>query len=254
LTLPVRSPVLEWAARQAAGELEGLEWVAEHLPLEQDDYTVHEEDGEPRFHAVSLAPYLPPPMAQAAVAAHERGEATALEGVQAMFARAVWPVVTRRLWWTADSPAPGLLAWLLEQYGIGPELHRNDPGKLRATVARLATWRRERGDLKATLTLLRDDLQHEPDERYAEGQSLVDEVLCCHKLSWWRARQRGRPYVAYRIEDGMLRFQDPSEPAFVALPEDVVAEAAPDRPWSATLLRLLPAWMCVRPVLKREKS
>lgn len=251
MTDVVRNATLEWAHRAAAGELKGLEWAGGDLRRTRPDWT---NEGD-EFHATSMAKFAPETIAQAVEAAQQRGEPTALEGLQLVFARVLWMARTRHLYWTPDTPIPRLLASLVEAHGVGRDVHRDDPENLVRITARLPTWRRRRGELEPALRLLSEGTVFEALERLEalpDGSAdprLADEVFACHSDGFWAERCEGEPRTALRIEGGWLRFQDPEAPAFTLRTGDVLVEADDDEALADRPLRLLPAWTVYRPVL-----
>jgi hypothetical protein len=249
-----RTAAVEWARRSAAGELDGLAWADGAVAGPDASFAITVgEDGEERFFHVALASLLPPAMAEAAAAASEAGRPTALEALQLLLARPQWLVRTRRLWWTPRSPAPGLLAPLVEAYGIPAEVHRDDPARLARIAARVARWWARRGELPPALELLReaadgDARALEAWSGAAPAEGLDDEVLACHDLSWWAERKPAAAALHPVIRDGLVRFQPPGGTAWEVLREDVVLTVHPDAPFDPSLLRMLPVWLSVRVV------
>jgi len=249
----LRIPELDWSHRSATDELEGVEWIDSGLDVSRPHF---QRIGD-RFHGPTLAKFVPPAIARAALAAQQKGDGTLLEGMQLLMGRIAWLVRTRPWFWTEVSPVPRLLASLAEAHGIDRVVHRDDPAVLARIVARLLVWRRRRGELEATLRMLDEAAEIVPHERLRDlrghgptPDELVDEVLVCHRAEWWEARRGANPKVVPRIEAGFVRFQDPDDPGFPLLREDVLAVANTDQPLERSVSRMLPGWLTIRPVLQ----
>lgn len=255
----VRSPLLEWSRRAAASDLGGLQWVEAPSASDAEDYEVVHLDGQiARFRALPLARWLPPALGEAAVQASGEGEATLLEALEALFARPIWMVLGRRLFWLPNGPSPQVLAHLVEAYGIGAEVHGGDRDRLARLAARAPAWFPLRGRLDQARSLLRDAGLPEPAGQWTGGgaatpRSLPEEAMVCRSTSWWAARKRGDGEVTYRIHGGVLRFQALPDPEFAVPREDVLVELPAGPSPSLQLLRLLPAWTTVRVVRRLPK-
>ena len=249
-----REPVLEWALRSASGSLEGLDWVEATIEPDAPAYrVVATEDGEDRFRQVPAARFLPPNLARAARAAQDQGEATAQEGLLLVFAEAEWLFRSLGLLWAPYSPAPQLLASLVESYGIDPALHGGDSEHLASLVALLPRWHPHRGSPeRAALVLEACGEGAQADGAQAGGQrpgcepdGLRDEAFVCRGYEFWRCRA-SEASPEYVIRGGVMRFQPREGAAFPLRREDVLI------PWRAGsdaprhLIRLLPAWTVVR--------
>lgn len=252
--MTLRTPELEWCHRAAAGSL-GDEWVDASVDPGREHW--QEQDG--RFAGVGFAKFLPPELVRAAQQAQAAGDPTLLEALQLLFARLTWIVRNRPRLWTELSPVPGLLAHLVESHGVEASVHAHDPETLARLAARLDGWRRRRGELNPTLELLEEGAGVVPHERLQQpGQEprrpadLVDEVFACHDDRWWAVRQHEDAEQVLRIEGGYLKFQDPSDPGFSLLREDVLAVASDERRWTRQVVRLLAGWTTLRPVLQKE--
>ena len=243
MSVELRFAVLEWACRQAAGQLDGLHWV---------DGTVHNQ-GELPFQIVrrgdqvlfrhrDYGQWLPAPMVRAAKQAQTHGVPTALEGVIALFARAEWLIAAREHYWAAYGPVPALLAALVEAYGIPPELHRGDREHLARLVAHLPTWYPHRGDPVRGKQLMErafdKPLRVQVNQR---DTGALRETFTCRSAKW-HARRVHRPQ-ALHIHRGMVQVR---HTAPTVTPEDVVMTWSPGIPFPHELLRLLPAWVSVR--------
>jgi hypothetical protein len=254
-----RTAVLDWAHRVANGGDEDLSW-ADGAVADPGGPWVATEDaaGETHFHALALASLLPPAMAEEAEDAAANGEATGVEALQLLLARPLWLNAARRLWWSPLSPMPQLLQELVEAYGVPPEVHQGDPARLARLVARVATWWPRRGHLGPTQELLGavEEDGRPPEPGWTEqgpSSGMQDEVLAVHDLRWWAARGGASTGTAYRISDGLVRFQPTNSRGWSVLREDLVFEHAEAgspavRLPSPAFLRLVPVWVSVRVV------
>lgn len=251
-----RLPELEWAHRSAAGTLVGLDWVEPGLDREAPATRVLPGEGGRRFRGANLAAQLPVPLADAILAATEAGETPLLDGVARVLAPAEWMILARTRLWTPVSPAPALLARLVEAYGIGVELHRGQPERLARLAARLPAWHPMRGRLECAIALLNGALDEPLDTLCSQisldgmepaAPPLADEVLSARSLDWWRARAEPGATPQYRIERGLLRFQS-TGPRYGLLREDVLVAPTGDAVVPGALLRLLPVWTSLRVV------
>lgn len=256
---PARSPLLEWARRAAARSLDQLRWVEAPSHPEAEDYeVVAAPGGEDRFRSLPLARWLPPPLAEAALDAHRDGEATLLEALELLFAKPIWFVLSRRLYWLANGPTPTLLAYLVEAYGIGAEVHGHDADRLARLAARAPAWFPLRGRLDQARSLLRDAGLGDPAGTWHSGgaappRALPEEAMACRSAPWWAARRTGDGELTYRIHGGVLRFQALPDPEYSVPREDVLVELPVGPGPSLQLLRLLPVWTSVRVVRRIPK-
>lgn len=250
MTTRTRLPTLEWALRAGAAELEDLSWVdTAVVELERPFQEVDgdDADGPTKFRHVAYGGFLPPPMREAAAEAAADGRPTTLMAMLLMFARVEWTVAAREHLWTSASPVPNLLAALVEAYGIGPEIHRDDPVRLASLLAHVPRWYPERGNAQRALELLETALDHRPDVAF-EAPAKAPESFACHDAAWWA--DRGGEHGVLSITDGAARIAPASRPE--VLPEDVeVVPPAQDEPLPHALLRLLPAWSSLRPTPPR---
>lgn len=241
-----RLPELEWAAQSAAGELVQLQWVdtsldPRHPPLTHD---------RGRFFALPYTAFLPPAMVEAAQQAQAQGQAPGIEVLMLLLARIEWLMATQNVLWTSLSPAPALLATLVETFGIEPAIHRHDPAVLARLVALLPAWFPYRGPAARAaqvLTCADHALPALRDER--RPPELAQEVLVCHRVRWWKNRGEVKP--VYKIEGGLLRFQ-PAEPLPLRREDVLWIWSGPLPP---ALPRLLPPWATLRlarPIEQKE--
>lgn len=252
-----REPILEWAQRSAAGDLEGLDWVDADLDPSRPAFIQREDvEGRRTFHHLPYTAFLPPSVAEAAVEAQRRGRATLHEALALIYARQEWLIASRDHMWSPLSAVPGLLAQMVEAFGIGPELHCHRPDVLARLTAILPRWHPRRGTVEKALEVVEaaEDEGDEPlcvayvdeDGEDPDFPSLRDEVFRCRDDEWWRRRRQDGAAAHYQIADGLLRFQPAKGPAFVLQREDVLVEWDPERTLPRNLMRLLPAWAELR--------
>lgn len=262
--LAIRSALLEWAMRSATGELKGLDWVDTNLGPRRGAHAVEfNEDGEALFRHMPYTRFLPGPMAEAMVQAQERGEISAMEAVMMLMAKPEWMLLARPLIWSPQSPEPRLLAWMLERWGVEPEVHRHQPDRLSRIATRLPRWRPHRGTLAAAREMLeegaRERVQFRVTDRTQGGAvpgrpDLRDEAFTCREDRWWARRQRPGAAPAYRIEGGVMRHQPAEGPVFELVQEDVLIELMDGARFSRQLVRLLPAWASVRVITEHRSA
>ncbi len=258
--LATRVADLEWAHRQAAGTLKGLEWVDSNLDPNIPAFTQIGDASERQFSHLPYAVFLPTVMTNAAIQAQQNGQAPMQEALVLLFARMEWLVANRKRMWSPLSPLPKMLATLVEAFGVDQDLHREDPEILARLAAQLPQWHPWRG----TVERAREVLESTGDLPQAEGTYTLgadgptptiirDEVFMCHSETWWDERTVPDSAPAYRIESGVVKFQHNESTKQVPLRcEDLLLEWRPERPLPRQLLRLLPTWVVVRLVLPSE--
>lgn len=256
-SLAEREPTLEWASRSADGQLDGLDWADTDLDPTGVPFSQRlTAGGEIAFRHLPYTAFLPPPIAEAALDAQRRGQATLHEALLLVFARIEWVIASRDFLWSPLSPVPLVLAHLAEAFGVGEELHRGRPAALARLTAILPRWHPRRGSVERALEVIQA-VEAEDDEPLCvayldeDGEdpdfpSLRDEVLRCRDAEWWRRRQQEGAEARYEVADGLLRFQPAKGPAFVMQKEDVLLEWDPERSLPRNLMRLLPAWAELR--------
>lgn len=255
MSVEPRLPALAWAHEEAAGRHTTLDWVDSTVEVHRDSYRfVRGADGRVRFQHFPYAAFLPPPMLRAAQAAAARGGVPLIEALLLLLARVEWPVISREWWWTALTPRPHLLAPLVEAYGIERAVHQSHPEVLARLVALLPNWYPTRGSVDAARRLLAAaEMERDvpPTHTAVDGvEPLRDEILTCHATSWWAARRTPGATQELRVTAGVLLFQ-PSLPAWELRAEDLAITWSPATRLPAELLRLLPPWAVVRPLLSR---
>lgn len=251
-----RLPHLEWCHRTSAGEHEDLDWVDTTLELHADTYrTVAGADGILRFQHFPYSAFTPPAMFEEAAAAQERGEPTLQEGLLLLFARVEWLIASRQQLWTCLTPVPPVLVALVEAYGVGPEVHGRDNETLARLAALLPDWFPSRGTVAAARRVLKcAELESAAEYVYTRDDSgptpavLEGEVLVCRSLAFWAARVGDTGETTHRIQNEVLLFQS-ATPRFELRREDMVVVWSPGRHLSVELLRLLPPWTVLRPVV-----
>jgi hypothetical protein len=199
---PLRAPDRAWAHARADADPATTDWVDPRL--DGAAFSVG-EDG--RFFGVDRAATLPPPL----VADHAEDPGPSLaEGVVRVMAPAEWAWAVRALLWTPVTPFAGLLVRRVEAAGIGPELHRGDPARLRVLAARLPGWLPQRGSVPAAARL------HAAVTGEAVGPAVWTaadpppaavaqaELFAGHAGGWWDARRSAAP-PALRVEGGFVR-------------------------------------------------
>ncbi|CAN0449342.1 unnamed protein product, partial [Ectocarpus fasciculatus] len=161
-------------------------------------------------------------------------------------------------------PKPALLAVLVEAFGIGPELHREQPARLMRLAARMPTWYPHRGKISRAIQLLEETVgeelgilavQDDSPETEKAAVPRVGEVLSCRSADWWRSRREGAADhipasggggEGMRIKDGLLRFQPGEGDGFALAREDVLIGWSADTPFPTVLSRVLPIWVSLR--------
>ncbi len=255
---------LKWACESSQGELNKLEWVDSRIYPQQTSFRLTKREGKHTYRHRPYGSYLPKSMHRAAIKAQENGEPTVLEGILLLFARMEWLTSSRRYFWSPMSPVPELLAILVEAFGVGNEIHRNNGEVLSRLTARLPTWMPTRGTVASARSLLSETvgekLTIETSQVDKEGNTplqpdIVNEVFACHEVDWWRRRisiRDGEPQkLDLRLESGFLGFQSTERPMPLHR-EDVLVGWKVSEKFPSNLLRLLPAWICLRVVIIKE--
>lgn len=252
--LAARLPDVEWAHRAAADELDGVNWV--ELRLDPSLTTMRQTappKERPQFRQGSYLRFLPPSIADAALAAQAKGRVTGWEALQLVFARLEWMIRGRRHLWAPYGPVPRLLAGLVEAYGVEREIHKFDPTRLGRLAALLPGWHPYRGTVERAREVLsacdeQDLLDNATGGTSADAAKvkLRDEIFACRSLAFWSTRADDDSKPEYRITKGYLRFQPARRDGFALKAEDVLIQWQPGRPLPKDAVRLLPAWTVVR--------
>ncbi len=277
-SLSTRTPELSWAHAAAHGELEGLGWVdlrpdpeladAQLVKAERVGGRGGERGPQVRYRHRSHLRFLPETYARAAIQAHAKGKTTAWDGLALLFSRADWLVRSRAHLWAPHSPAPRLLATLVQTFGIEAQIHLHQPERLARLCALLPSWYPGRGTLDRARQLLaiceEGAVPSEvvaaapPADAFAWATSVHDrepapaglrldqEILACRTLSWWEQRGSSATTPFYRITGGLLRFQPADSARFALRAEDVLIGWTPGAPLAHHAVRLLPAWTVFR--------
>lgn len=250
----LRTPELDWARREATGEHADGDWVDVRVDPDAEPFSQVDVDGRVRFRHLPYEGFLPDAFVDELRAAHEAGELTLLEALTRMLARPEWLVRGRRLLLGPQTPVPALLVQVVEAFGIGPEVHAEDPERLVRITAMLAGFRPRRGELDAALRVLeegaglqipRPALAGRADGRPPD-EPLHDEVMACRDHDWWARRARRGARAELRIEGGWVRFQPSGRGQWGLPPGDIALAWDPEESVPHGLLRLLPAWACLR--------
>lgn len=250
----------------ATGRMRGLEWadgtVSQRL---QPFRVVPSSDGLDRFRHIPYGYFLPTVMTSAAMSAQGRGEPTVLEGYMLVFAWVEWLIASRMMLWSPQSPQPSLLAVMVEAFGVGPELHREDPQRLMRLAARLPTWYPHRGTISRALQILEETLgedlhvsavQVNSPQSEQDAVPASEEVFSCRSAEWWHRRRVGAAThlpaegseSGMRIEGGLLRFQASDGDGFKLAQDDVLVGWKAGTPFPTVLSRVLPIWVSLRVV------
>ena len=247
----------------ASGRLRGLGWVDSTISRRERPFQmIPAEDGTGRYRHIPYGFFLPSVLTNAAISAQKRGEPTVLEGYLLLFAWVEWLIASRYLLWSPTTPKPDLLAVLVEAFGIGPELHRENPERLMRLAARLPSWYPSRGTVARAYQILVETLGETLDvalldidapEAERAAAPLTQEVLSCRSAEWWQQRQQQRAghviagdQAPMRVSDGLLRFQSAPGEDFSLVREDVLVGWKVDTPFPAVLSRVLPIWVSIR--------
>jgi len=247
---------------KASGRLRGFGWVDRTIfrkdrPFQQ----VEGEDGVSRYRHIPYGFFLPTTLANASIAAQQRGEPTVLEGYLMLFSWVEWLVASKANLWAPNSPTPALLTVLVEAFGIGTEIHRNRPERLSSLAARLPTWYPHRGTPERARQILEETLGLELgvellhcDTHGAHPEGLSSEVFACRSAEWWARRSDGgRGHLPtsetnspMRIGGGLLRYQQEDDESFGLKHEDVAVSIEQGQDFPTVLLRVLPLWASIR--------
>ena len=257
---------LKWACEASRGQLQKLDWVDSTIYAQQSSFRINKQADKYIYRHRPYGAYLPKAMSNSAIVAQRNGEPTVLEGLLLLFARMEWLTASRRYFWSPMSPVPELLAILVEALGVGNEIHRDDEEVLSRLTARLPTWIPQRGTVASAKSLLTDTvgekLTIETAQLDKEGNTpvrpdIASEVFACQDLDWWQRRLpesdgEGKS-MNMRLESGFLAFQSTDKPMPLHR-EDVLVGWKVSEKFPTNLLRLLPAWICLRIVILKESK
>ncbi|MBT3217480.1 MAG: hypothetical protein HN348_00170 [Proteobacteria bacterium] len=252
----LRVPILEWSVRANQGRLCRLRWVDSRVDDDLPAFRIVREADEKAFRHIPYLAFQPKFIADEARRAQVGGQVTAWEGLILLFAWVEWYVAARGLFFAPFGPLPKLLIPLVERFGIERILHRDKPERLARLTALVRTWHAARGRLdKAAEVLHACDEEAQMEGVHgvdAPKAVLVDEIMTCQPVEWWRARAQGRREPEYRIQEGFLRFQ-PAKSQFHVRTEDVLVEIDDNRHLPLGLFRVMPAWAVFRPTKKVKR-
>ena len=256
--LNARVASLEWATDAANGSLEGLDWIDANVDPTLEGFQFEQSEEGKRYRHRPLGYFLPTIMSRMALQSQKNGDPTILEAVIYLYARVEWLSATRKYFWSPSSPVPGLLVLLAEVYGIGQELHRNDPHALSRLIARVPSWHKDSGTaLKAKelfTEIIGRPLPIQANQSVGSTE-LAEEIFVARDWKWWKAHKRSSSKTKLRITSGFLQFQShKAEEQFPMIREDVFIVWKIGVSFPKDFLRLLPIWACVRIMLKHEKE
>lgn len=256
----LRLPEVEWAYQSGQGELDQLQWVDGRLDPNLPPLRAVGVNGDTQFRHYAYLTVVPTYLADIAQDDQERGRPTAWEALTLLFARPEWTVASRNMLWAPHSPYPGVLAQMVEAFGVERNTHRFDRARLARLAALLPSWYPGRGRLDAAREVLSacDELDtvgviHGQNDEAPEAL-VKNEILCCRGADWWRARQQKGAAPSYRISKGFVRYQDEEGPGWQMRHEDFLVQLPTDGKLSLSVHRLLPAWASVRLTTEPEAS
>lgn len=248
---------LEWSTDAANGDLKGLDWIEADLNPNAEAFQVVKEDNTKKYRHRPYGYFLPTLMARAAYEAQRNGDPTVLEAMLYVYAKIEWLVATRKYFWSPLSPIPELLSVLAESYGVGPEIHQNNPQALSRLISKLPIWHKRSGTAEKAREMLVDIIGRElplgiknANDRNI-SQSLEHEVLLSREWRWWKNRKEKTSNTKMRISNGLLCFQpQEEEEQFPLIKEDVLVHWKEGRGFPTEFLRLLPMWISIRIVIE----
>lgn len=256
--LNARVAALEWSTDAANGSLEGLDWVDANVDPDLEGFQFeHTKDGKKYRHR-PLGYFLPTIMSRLALQSQKNGDPTVLEALMYLYARVEWLSATRKYFWSPSSPVPQLLSLLAEVYGIGQELHRNDPHALSRLVARVPSWHKDSGTALKARELYTDIIGRSlpiQAKQSVDKTELEQEIFVTRDWKWWKSHQRPNSKTKLRVTSGFLQFQPKEEQEqYPMIREDVFIVWTIGVSFPKDFLRLLPIWTCVRIMLKHKKE
>lgn len=249
MNILVREPKLEWLHRTAAGEHDDLSWVDSTIE-NHPPFRVVEPD---LFQHVAYVRVLPPAMVRSAAEAQQAGRPTLLEAMILLFAPMEWMSIARGHFWSPLGPTAGPLAALVENMGVGPEIHGYSRDVLANLLADSERWLPMRGSVETAAQIVASAqgptgwIRRTADQNSSapeSGPNLLKELFVGWSEEDWAARESDAP-ADFRIEDGFLLFQGSGEPCLTLPASDFVVGWSDESPY-APALRLLAAWLTPR--------
>jgi hypothetical protein len=255
---------LKWSCEASRNNFGKLNWVDSTIYEHHASFRMSKKQNQYVYRHRPYGAYLPDSMSKSAIVAQQNGEPTVLEGLLLLFARMEWLTRSRRYYWTPMSPVPQLLAVLVEALGVGNEIHRDDHEVLSRLTARLPTWLPSRGTAKSARNLLIETVgesitietsQLDKDGNTPIRPDIVGEVFSCQSVDWWKRRipdaKNEEQSMNLRLDSGFLSFQNKDHPIPLHR-EDILVGWKVSEKFPTNLLRLLPAWICLRIVVLKE--
>ena len=250
-----RVAALEWATAAANGDLEGLDWVDANLDPFLESFQVEQKEDGKKYRHRPLGYFLPTIMARMAHASQKNGDPTILEALIYLYAKVEWLSATRKYFWSPSSPEPKLLPLLAEVYGVGQELHRNDPRALSRLIARVPSWHKGSGTAEKAKELYTQIIGRSlpiQARQSVDSTELPHEVFMVRDWKWWKGHQQEKSQPKLRITSGFLNFQpNQQEEQYRIVREDVFIVWKIGTSFPKDFLRLLPIWACVRIIIKK---
>jgi hypothetical protein len=256
--LNARISSLEWASDAANGELKGLDWVDGNIDPTLEGFVFENTENGKKYRHRTLSYFLPTIMSRMAHQSQKNGDPTVIEALTYIYANIEWLMATRKFFWSPFSPVSELLVLLAEVYGVGREIHHNDPQALSRLIARLPAWHKHSGTAAKAKELLVDIVGREVPIRAVQSASekeLSQEVLVSHEWQWWKHRRAKTSKSKMRINSGFLCFQsEKKEEQYELVREDVLITWKEGIGFPKDFLRLLPIWASVRIIIEMDNS
>ena len=256
--LNARVAALEWATDAANGDIKGLDWVDSNLDPNLEGFVFEQGDEGKKFRHRPLGYVGPSIMSRMAHWSQKNGDPTVLEALTYIYAKMEWLMVTRKYYWSPFSPIPELLVLLAEVYGVGKEIHQNNPQALSRLIARLPAWHKNSGTAEKAIEMLVDiigrDLSIQATQS-ADAKTLSQEVLVSREWQWWKHRTKDSSKSKMQIRSGFLCFQSSKkEEQFELVKEDVLITWKEGVGFPKDFLRLLTIWASVRIIIESDRS
>ena len=256
--LNARVAALEWATDAANGDIKGLDWVDGNVDPTLEGFVFQQGKEGKEFRHRPLGYFLPSIMSRTALASQQNGDPTVLEALTYIYAKTEWLMATRKYYWSPFSPVPELLVLLAEVYGVGKEIHRNDPQALSRLIARLPAWHKDSGTAKKAKEMLTEIIGRElpiQATQSATKEQMSKEVLVSREWQWWKHRRKPTSTSKLQIRSGFLCFQpQEKEEQFDLVKEDVLITWKEGVGFPKDFLRLLPIWASVRIIIGSDNS